>query len=366
MDKKLPIGTILKVLEKKGIPFKKSGKAFSLKCPFHDDDKPSASAHPEKNTFMCFACGEKIYEKWKKLKGVNNKETKKAVSAKQLAELLGLSQEEWKSIVKEAIEEEKKYGTVKIKESKLVINNYKRNNNYYQNLWEEMKNNWDDSAAKYLENRKINAKKLYQKEEIRFLKRNTGKETDKYQKWPIMIPMYSTDGKKIVNIQLRTDNSGVTPKTILTPGGEITHFGLHKLDKKKLITFIAEGSTDYLTLKSWNIHNAIGLYSASKELEEEIINRLSKIVVLFFDHDEAGIKSFLRIKNRILTIAPDKIIIPFGIKGKSKDVNDFAMNNPNAKKIVYENIKEFLRRNLKESESKKNILANLEKIIEDN
>jgi len=365
MEKKLPTGTIIKVLEKKNIPYRKSGKAFILKCPFHNDENPSASVHPQKNTFLCFVCGENIYERWKALKKSTRKETKQAVSAKQLAELLGITDKEWKEIVKTVLEEEKKYGTVKTKNLELTINSYKKTDNYHQNLWEEMKSVWDRSAIEYLENRKINAKLLHKKNEIRFLKRNTGKETDKYEKWPIMVPMYSIHGNKIVNIQLRADNPETTPRAIMVPGGKITHFGIQNLNSSTPVVFVVEGSTDYLTLKSWKVKNALGLYNASKELELEIIKKLSKVIVLFYDNDEAGIKQLIKIKNRILSVSPNKIIIPFGIKGKSKDLNDLAVNNPNAKKIIYNSIKDFLRKKLKDSYTKNTLINNFEKIIED-
>jgi DNA primase len=28
-----------------------------IKCPFHEDDKPSCKIYPDTNTFHCFGCG---------------------------------------------------------------------------------------------------------------------------------------------------------------------------------------------------------------------------------------------------------------------------------------------------------------------
>jgi DNA primase len=33
-------------------------KHHQIKCPFHDDDKPSCKIYPETNTYHCFACGK--------------------------------------------------------------------------------------------------------------------------------------------------------------------------------------------------------------------------------------------------------------------------------------------------------------------
>ena len=46
--------SILQVLTYYGI---KPDKNNQIKCPFHDDDKPSCKIYPETNTFHCFGCG---------------------------------------------------------------------------------------------------------------------------------------------------------------------------------------------------------------------------------------------------------------------------------------------------------------------
>jgi DNA primase len=39
------------------IPYKNSGNKYYLKCPFHDDNRPSFVIYPNSNTFHCFGCG---------------------------------------------------------------------------------------------------------------------------------------------------------------------------------------------------------------------------------------------------------------------------------------------------------------------
>jgi len=364
-NKTLPPGVILKVLDKKNIQYKKSGKAFILKCPFHNDNNPSASAHPEKNTFLCFACGEKIHKKWKEKNKIQTKEKKKAITARQLADLLGISHKEWKKLVKEALSEYEKLGHVKTRGSQeLTYKSKKQLHNFHQKIWEENKDVWNKKAAEYLRSRNIDPELLFKRNEIRFL----GEKNiiyNKYKKWPIMIPLYSLDGKRIVNIQLKAENRETIPKSIMIPGGEITHFGLSSINPKNSpVSFVVEGSTDYLTLKSWKIKNALGLFNASKDIEKEVIDKLSKIIVVFYDYDEAGINLYAKIKNIMKQTAPNKIVLPFGIKGRSKDLNDFAVNNKNAKKIIYENIKEFIRKN--QTPQRETLLTNFEKIVEEN
>lgn len=37
----------------------KPDRSNHIKCPFHEDDKPSCRIYPETNTFHCFGCGAK-------------------------------------------------------------------------------------------------------------------------------------------------------------------------------------------------------------------------------------------------------------------------------------------------------------------
>ena len=37
---------------------RREGRAYKMRCPFHDDGTPSLSADPEKGLWQCFGCGE--------------------------------------------------------------------------------------------------------------------------------------------------------------------------------------------------------------------------------------------------------------------------------------------------------------------
>ena len=40
------------------LPLQKRGGAYWACCPFHDEKTPSFNAHPVRQTFKCFGCGE--------------------------------------------------------------------------------------------------------------------------------------------------------------------------------------------------------------------------------------------------------------------------------------------------------------------
>ncbi|WP_158595067.1 CHC2 zinc finger domain-containing protein [Oceanobacillus piezotolerans] len=50
---------ILEEAVKEGLQFKRKGKSYFAKCPFHEDSTPSFSINPQKQVFNCFGCGKK-------------------------------------------------------------------------------------------------------------------------------------------------------------------------------------------------------------------------------------------------------------------------------------------------------------------
>lgn len=49
--------SVQRLVESSGIALKKSGKDFTGKCPFHEDDTASLAVTPAKNLWHCFGCG---------------------------------------------------------------------------------------------------------------------------------------------------------------------------------------------------------------------------------------------------------------------------------------------------------------------
>jgi DNA primase len=66
---------LIDLIQKEGIELRKGGKAYTSRCPFHDDHNPSLSVYPDSNRFICFGCGEKgdAIDFIKKLKGFSFK-----------------------------------------------------------------------------------------------------------------------------------------------------------------------------------------------------------------------------------------------------------------------------------------------------
>ncbi|WP_029523668.1 CHC2 zinc finger domain-containing protein [Persephonella sp. KM09-Lau-8] len=311
MKKELPPGFILQVLEKKGIKYKKSGNSFRLRCPFHDDKNPSASVDPEKNTFLCFACGSSLSENGKI-----------AISAKRLFELLGGSKEEWHNLIRQTYE-----SPPEITWSKNPPQNIK-----IEKIWNSLENVYNESAIKYLKSRNINVEYLMKREEIKLL--------TKIKNWPIAIPIFNTQGI-MVGIQLKALKEIEGKKAIMYPGSNSGFLGIKDLDKSKKIVIITEGVIDYLTLKGHGFRNVIGIMSSNTPVDG-IGKILSKINFFLVHNDKAGFGLFEKIKGEV--VKSNKIIIPIVLGNrKGYDVNDFFVEKQNPKVLLKEILKSSLK-----------------------
>jgi DNA primase len=80
---KLPINEVVSQY----VQLRRAGRNFVGRCPFHKEKTPSFHVSPERNSYMCFGCGEKgdIFTFTQKLDGIDFK-----AALKQLAERAGV------------------------------------------------------------------------------------------------------------------------------------------------------------------------------------------------------------------------------------------------------------------------------------
>lgn len=311
--KELPKGFIIDILKKFKVKYFIFGSTIKVKCPFHNDKNPSASVSVEKNTFICFACKDSLYKRLNK-----DQKNKIAISAYNLFKLLGGTDKEWQNLVKEAFKNPDKYKKLitQIEKEKSI----KKNTGLIE-IWNSLEDIPDKESLNYLNERKINFKKV--KNEIKFIS-----EESKFNKWKIALPVYNVE-KNLVGIQLRASNDKTTPKTIMIPGSSLGFLGLNNL-KDSRITVLVEGSIDYLTAKSIGLKRVIGITSASQTIPEELSEYFTKTAIFFVHNDPAGINLYKKVKD----ICKDKNIILKGVRISKKpggDLNDFVSNHKNFK-----------------------------------
>jgi hypothetical protein len=280
-----------------------------LRCPFHDDNNPSAILSLEANTFKCFACGITL--------------TSKQFFKKYLEENLGYSEEaaeeKWQTFLSLILNSE--YSDKNKVENK---NKSKKVNyaNIADKLWNltancSVKSPYDTEVIEYLKKRKLPRQLLSDKiisilplfDEKALSKIDTEFKnhykflTAAYQKgYKIAIPQ-KDENNQIINIQLRNVNRTIKPKTISLKNHKTGNFIFEPKDnnnKEKNKIIITEGSIDFLqaiTVSNFK-HYVYGMYSATAKIDpliNFIKNKNINKIILIPHKDPEGI----RMKNEI-------------------------------------------------------------------
>jgi DNA primase len=277
-----------------------------LRCPFHDDNNPSAILSLEANTFKCFACGITL--------------TSKQFFKKYLEEIMGYSdeasEEKWQTFLSLILNSEHLETTNKNK-SKNDKNKSKKENyvNIADKLWNliancSIKSPYDTDVIEYLKKRKL-PRQLLSDKIISILPILDEKALSKvdpefknyykfltaaHQKgYKIAIPQKDENGQ-IVNIQLRNVDRTIKPKTISLKHHKTGNFIFEPLNKKeenKII--ITEGSIDFLqaiTVSNFKYY-VYGMYSATAKINpliNFIKNKNINKIILIPHKDPEGIK----------------------------------------------------------------------------
>jgi len=311
MKKELPQGFILKILEIKGIEYKKSGSSFRLKCPFHQDKNPSAFVDPEKNTFLCFACSSSLSEN-----------ERMAISAKRFFKLLGGTDKEWHKLVKKSYK-----FPPEITWKKKLPQNIK-----IEEIWNSFENAYNENAIKYLKSRNIKAEYLVKKKEVKLL--------NKFKNWPIAVPIFNLNGS-ITGIQLKAIREVHGKKAIMYPGSSSGFMGIKNLSENKKVVIVVEGVIDYLTLISHGFKNVLGIMSSNTPING-IGSILGKINFFLVHNDKTGFKLFGKVETE--AVEHDKTIIPVVLGNRNGyDVNDFFVEKQNPKVLLKEILKSSLK-----------------------
>ena len=348
----LPPGAILKLLEILGCKYKKYARTYGAVCPFHDDRNPSAIVDPITNTFACTVCGEELVKKWYRMQNKPYKSEPKRyyfISTKAVAFLSGFSKKQWYEFLRKLNEKE----LPDIKPEREINNQSSTiSTTYISSIWKHCEGYIDASSVMYLKLRKINGIKLYRKGVLRYLNPDIidiypDLKRYYYQGYRILIPMYDYTGDMIVGLQFRKVPDRYNqelPKAKFYPGSKITDFGIEFLNEKSIASFIVEGSTDYLTLKSAGFKSVIGLSNVNSNFytKSDLVKSLSDIIFLFYDKDNAGLKLFHRIKSYFRIHYPEKIVIPLNLlSSEVKDVNDFFTMVESPKEVIIEELQKF-------------------------
>ncbi len=289
------------------LPLEQRGRNFFAICPFHDDHNPSLSISPEKQIYTCFVCGASgnvfnfvmNYEKISFQEAVNYLANKVGIN-------LNLKNIAKKNSIDESL---KKYYDMYLFSLK-----------YYQN---NINSIYGKGAIKYLHDRKIDddiikefeiglslndnglnkllVKKGFDINDLIDIGLCSSKDNYNYDIFRnrIMFPLWDNNGA-VVGFSGRIYNMEDESKYINSKESKIFKKGLllynyHRAlnycrEKKEVI--IVEGFMDVIRLYSIGIKNVVAtMGTAITKQHANLIQKLSKNVVLCFDGDKAGDKA---------------------------------------------------------------------------
>ena len=292
----------------------KKGNSYVALCPFHPDQEPSLFIHPLKQIFKCFACNTggdvfKFYQLYKKITFID--------AVIHVAKLKNISIKGLKlhsdknNIVNQAI---KKNLQINKDAAHFYFLQYKNQKNQIQNYIKERKIS-DNTLVSFLigfagdGNTLSNflLKKGYSKMDILksgLAKQNTSRNNEFYDFFRnrIIFPIQN-DQNDFVGFSGRSLD-GQDPKYLNSMENIVFDkssclFNLNNATAfatKENSIILVEGHFDVLAFETVNIHNSCATMGTSiNELMLKKISSITKNIILFFDNDEAGIKTIIKI-----------------------------------------------------------------------
>lgn len=311
------------------VQLKKKGTSYFGLCPFHDDKNPSMSVSGEKKIFNCFSCGTKGNVIYFVAKHENLTMEQATI---KLAKRAGIKVEEHinvkdaktarlLNVMKEAYNFYSFY-LYNSEEGKVALQ-YLYSRGIDDEVIKEFKIGLAPRNIDYL-HQALNKKEITTLDQIELglVKDVNGKVHDIFRN-RIMFSVTNPSGQIVgfsgriyeKSDQAKYINSMETP--LFHKGEVLYHFDKASLDARKLNQiYIFEGFMDVISVTKAGIKNAIATMGTAMTKEHlNIITRVTKNIVLFFDGDEAGLKALRRSTELLsqLKIVPNAVILPDGL-----------------------------------------------------
>ncbi len=349
IKEKLPINEVVGQY----VQLRRAGHNFVGRCPFHKERTPSFHVSPERNSYMCFGCGEKgdIFTFIQKIDGVDF-----VTALKQLAERAGVVLQQ-RSFSDQAKDSEQKNKEEKLQEvceaatiffeSKLIehkeVVEYLHTRGVKDETIQEWRlgyapASWEDLSlhliAAGLSKEAITDAGLAAKSE-----RKQGEIYDRFR-GRIMFPLFDASGKviafsgrfyeKVAGSKEEGDPAKYvnSPETLLFKKSKVL-YGFDKARaaiRKMDCILLVEGQFDLILAHQSGLPFTVALSGTALTSEHLLLlGRLSKRLVLALDGDSAGIRAGL--KSSLLALqAGFDVKIPAFEGGK--DPADLARENP--------------------------------------
>ena len=349
IKEKLPINEVIGQY----VQLRRAGRNFVGRCPFHKERTPSFHVSPERNSYMCFGCGEKgdIFTFIEKIDGVDF-----VTALKQLAERAGVVLKQ-RSYVDEATRTERKNKEEKLLEvceeaTKFFESELSKRKEIVEYLHtrgvkDETIKEWrlGYAPASWEDLSKHLAAKGFSKDDIADAglgaksERKPGEIYDRFR-GRIMFPLFDASGKgiafsgrffeKVAGSKEEGEPAKYvnSPETLLFRKSNVL-YGFDRARasiRKNDCILLVEGQFDLILAHQSGLPFTVALSGTALTSEHlSLLGRLSKRLVLALDGDSAGIRAGLKSAAMALQAGFDVKIPTFA---EGKDPADLARENP--------------------------------------
>lgn len=305
-------------------------------CIFHDEKTPSFHYHAETNTVCCYAkCYMKEINKIKNIKVTNDTSFKLNIfNVVALKEGLVCHGEDFIKIIKIICEKEKVEYNFKTKKVNTVNRKlYEEKSNLAKRYIDNLKNNKNHMIHTYLINDREIKPQIIADFFLGLTFNNESVHGKRYMSERLSIPILNDDGSEVLAISVRQlSGSDKEPKYLHDETDEIWQKGnvlygyahAKKYIKETNHVYIVEGFFDMISLYQAGIKNSLAIMSNIITIEQIAkIKKITNNVTFILDQDEAGIKGFSYVFEKLLKHGLNVRVIP-NLKFKGKDANDLC------------------------------------------
>jgi len=335
------------------VELQKAGRHFKACCPFHNEKTPSFNISPERGTYHCFGCGAggDVFTFVQEIEGVDFKEALKILASKANVELTPVSPQKKSEkdrmySVLEEVTSFYEHSLIEGSPAKVYVE--KRGVSLTTSLaWRLGYAPGSESTWRATKDHLL--KKGYTENEIlrAGLVKNSDKGKDSYDVFRnrVMFPIFDQTGRVVAFSGRTLDMDPNTPKYVNSPETDLFKkseilYGYHKAKhgiRQLDFSLIVEGQFDVVMSHQSGYFNTVAVSGTALTIQHvQMLERLSKRVVLALDADRAGVAAVKKAADLMLRRGLD---VKVAVMPEGKDPADIILDEPkNFKKIIGKSI----------------------------
>ncbi len=321
----------------------KAGRQFKAKCPFHNEKTPSFNVSPERGMYHCYGCGVggDMFTFIQAIEGVDFKEALKILAEKANVELVPVSREKQSERDRQyaTLEAATVFYTESLKKNPAALAYIQARGVSEQTMasWRlgfapgPPESSWR-ATKEALAAQKFTASELTK---VGLIKGSeVGKEPYDVFRNRVMFPIFDQSGRVVAFSGRTLEKGDGIPKYVNSPETELfkkseilygydrAKHGIRQLD----FSLIVEGQFDVVMSHQAGYTNTVAVSGTAFTLQHvQLLERISKKVVLALDADKAGINAAKRSADLMLRRGLD---VKVAMMPEGMDPADMILRDP--------------------------------------